>query len=82
VQVTASHPHAASTTTVSADRRTNFAFLYHSLLFAAAFPESRPGSLYYEAGNLRLRTDRPVIAVLAVLDTDDEFVVIDAARSP
>jgi Uma2 family endonuclease len=43
---------------------------------------SAAGLFVYEAVNVRLRTDRLVIPDLAVVDTDDDFVVIDASRVP
>jgi Uma2 family endonuclease len=43
---------------------------------------SAAGLLVYEAINVRLGTNRMVIPDIAVVDTDDDFVVIDAARLP
>jgi Uma2 family endonuclease len=43
---------------------------------------SAAGLLVYEAINVRLRANRLVIPDVAVVDTEDDFVVIDAARLP
>src|SRR5258706_118881 len=41
---------------------------------------SAAGFLVYEAINVRLHTDRLVIPDLAIVDTDDEGIAVDASR--